>query len=322
MIKYLHILFISIGVTVNLFSQETNLHSQFSQDGILYKSVNKTDVLTQFLSDEACTVIGYFGNDVYKVNYKNFEGFVDAEFLVLTEEISDLIYVFQENERIKIIKAEQKRKAEVEEIVNENEEAKRQIVLKELAKNEEALRIEKQKEDSIAEVKTKELKKNESKRIEKKQKNDNVKSIPKNENLTVCDYALNEFDPIDKIKIVRTNPVLLSENLSVELFRRGKTNQVFFNLSESLGCASYLPGNRSVVKVVLENNQSIILYHTWDMDCGDFSFKGALSNSQIKSLKASPIKSVFLKGTKHSKNITNITNNTFFMNVLRCLDSH
>lgn len=320
MIKYLHILFISIGVTVNLFAQETNLPTQFSQDGILYKNVKSTHVLTEFIGNDKCTVIGYFGNDTYKVNYKNFEGFVDAEYLILTEEISDLIYTYQDNERNKTIEAEHKRKAEVQEIINENEEAKRQIVLKELAKKEEALRIEKQKQDAIAEIKVKESKKIEAKHVEKEQKTEVVKSIPKNENLTVCDYALNEFDPIDNIKIVRTNPVMLSENLSVELFRRGKTNHVFFNLNESLGCASYLPGNRSVVKVLLENNQSITLYHSWDMDCSDFSFKGNITNSQIKQLKLSPVKSVLLKGTKHSKSVTSIINNTFFIEVLRCLE--
>ena len=131
---------------------------------------------------------------------------------------------------------------------------------------------------------------------------------------------MNEFDAIDRVEIVRTTPKMLTKNLSVELFKRGKNKYVFFNLFENLGCVSYIPGNRSYVKVTLENQQTITFYHTWDMDCSDFSFKGNLSNSQMKSLKKSPIQLVFLKATKQSRTITNLDYKRFFIDNLKCIE--
>ena len=136
-----------------------------------------------------------------------------------------------------------------------------------------------------------------------------------------CHYAMNEYDDINRIEIVRTDPYHINDMLSVELFKRGKSVNIFFNLKGDLGCASYLPSNRSYVKVRLDNNRTITFYHTWGMDCGDFSFKGVLSKSQINSLKTSPIKSIFLKGTKLSTTITDIDYKTIFIDKLDCINN-
>ena len=56
------------------------------------------------------------------------------------------------------------------------------------------------------------------------------------------------------------------------------------------------------------------------MDCGDFRFKGVISNSQRALLQNSPIKSVFLKGTKASSEITNIEYKEFFIDKLKCIE--
>ncbi|CAH8296643.1 hypothetical protein EV196_11111 [Mariniflexile fucanivorans] len=136
-----------------------------------------------------------------------------------------------------------------------------------------------------------------------------------------CHYAMNEYDDINRIEIVRTDPYHINDMLSVELFKRGKSVNIFFNLKKDLGCASYLPSNRSYVKVRLDNNRTITFYHTWGMDCGDFSFKGTLSKSQINSLKTSPIKSIFLKGTKLSTTITDIDYKTIFIDKLDCINN-
>ena len=160
----------------------------------------------------------------------------------------------------------------------------------------------------MASISTTEADKNEQERLEKiKFRN-------------TCHYAMNEFDDIDRIKILRTDPYNITKDLTIELFKRGKSVNVFFNLNEDLGCASYLPGNRSYVKVKLENNQNITFYHSWDMDCGDFRFKGVISKSQMALLQNSPIKSVFLKGTKASSEITNIEYSEFFIDKLKCIE--
>tara|TARA_R110001592_G_scaffold292350_1_gene561796 strand:+ start:12691 stop:14067 length:1377 start_codon:yes stop_codon:yes gene_type:complete len=191
-------------------------------------------------------------------------------------------------------------------IVKIKEEEKRQQELREIArKNQEKLN-QKTKEDSILKIKENEI-------IE----NRNLERI---EFRNTCHYAMNEFDIFDKIKIIRTDPYKVAENLTIELYKRGQSKQVFFNLSEDLGCASYLPTNRSYVKVKLENNKVITVYHSWDIDCGNFGFKGNLSNSQIVLLEKSPIKSIWFKGTKNFYEITNVDYKEFFMDTLKCLD--
>ena len=321
--KYVYFLVIALSVTANLFSQEANISTEFSQEGTLYKNFNDfSKVLAQFESNEPCIVIDYFGKDTFKVKYKDWIGYVDSQYLVFTEAITDLFYAYQEKERIKTLEAEKKRKEHIQEVVSENEEANRELALKELAKKEEALRIEKKRQDSVAKLNAETTKKVEAKASVKKQEAD-VKE-PKGKRLdktsNICDFSINEFDPIDRVEIIRINPETLTKNLTVELFKRGKSKSVFFNLFEDLGCTSYLPGNRSYVKVTLENNQTITFYHSWDMDCGEFSLKGTISNSQIRSLINSPIKSIFLKGTKQSRNLVDIDYKTFFIEKLGCLD--
>ena len=528
MIKYLCFLLFSLS----LYSQEINIPTQFSQKGTLYKSLDKSknklsQPLTEFKENQKCTVIDYLGRDNYKVQYKDWEGLVTIDDLLVNEEMMDLYYDYQEKQRARLIASETERKKKIYEIVNKEsleileqkrqdsivqvkvtetkqlavqeavlkaqkrrdsivqvkavekkqleaqEEAKKlagvlktqerqdsivqikavekkqleaQEEAKKLAaalraqkwqdsivqvkaaekkqleeqeearKKEAALKVQK-RQDSIAQVKAAEKKQLEAqeeakklaaalraqkrqdsivqvKAAEKKQleaqeqakrlavalkeqeQQDSiaqVKAIDKrqlaidirgNKLLTeirnktkqdsianasevekeqlevqevdvnekekarlervefraTCHYAINEYDEFYKKIYIRTNPYLLNNNLSVELYKYGQKVCVFFNLNEDLGCASYLPANRSKVRVVLENNQIITFYHTWDMDCGDFSFKGNLSSSQIVKLKESPIKSITLKGTKDSRDIINLDYKEFFMDKLKCIE--
>ncbi|WP_194767129.1 hypothetical protein [Tamlana sp. I1] len=135
-----------------------------------------------------------------------------------------------------------------------------------------------------------------------------------------CRYVMNDFDPFYNVRTVRTEAYPLSDNLTVELYRQGLKINVFFNSKEDLGCVSYFSHNRSSVTVTLENGKYISFYHSWDMECGQFSFKGNLSKSQMALLKESPVKSVKLKGTKGTAEITDIDYDAFFMHKLHCLD--
>ena len=136
----------------------------------------------------------------------------------------------------------------------------------------------------------------------------------------LCAYQINEFDRFYNIRTIRTERYDLAKDLTVELHRQGYKTSVFFNLSKNLGCASYLPNQRSTVKVTLENNKVVSFYHSWDIECGEFLFKASLSSSKVLSLKQSPIKSIQLKGTKSTLKITDVTNKTFFIEMLTCID--
>ncbi|WP_341215431.1 hypothetical protein, partial [uncultured Wocania sp.] len=135
-----------------------------------------------------------------------------------------------------------------------------------------------------------------------------------------CSYLINEYDEFHKEKLIRTDLYRLNKNLTVELYRQGKTVNVFLSLSESLGCASYLTSNRSSVKLQLENNQIITLYHSWNIDCENFNFKGKISSSQMQKLKESPIQSITFKGTKKTLKISDLDYKAFFIDKLICIE--
>ncbi|WP_298534958.1 hypothetical protein [uncultured Algibacter sp.] len=135
-----------------------------------------------------------------------------------------------------------------------------------------------------------------------------------------CHYSINEFDRFYNVKTVRTEAYKLTNDLSIELFRRDRKTSVFINAKVDLGCVSYFSNNRSSTKITLENNQVVSFYHSWDMECGEFLFKANLSQSKMDALKKSPIKSIKLRGTKGSKEITEIKYKEFFMDKLKCIE--
>jgi hypothetical protein len=136
-----------------------------------------------------------------------------------------------------------------------------------------------------------------------------------------CLYQINEYDKFYNITTIRTEPYSLSKDLTVELYKQGRKTDVFFNLTEDLGCASYLPNQRSSVRITLENDRTIAFYHSWDIECGEvFLFKARLSETHKEILKTSPIKSIELRGTENSKTIYFVEYKEFFMDKLKCLE--
>ncbi|TBN13903.1 coiled-coil domain-containing protein [Hyunsoonleella pacifica] len=136
-----------------------------------------------------------------------------------------------------------------------------------------------------------------------------------------CHYQVNEYDRFYNIRTIRTEAYTIAEHLTVELYKQGLKTNVFFNLSKyNLGCASYLPNQRSSVKITLDNGQVVSFYHSWDIECGSFLFKANLNKTKISSLLKYPIKSILLKGTTDSLEITRIEYREFFMDKLKCIE--
>ena len=136
-----------------------------------------------------------------------------------------------------------------------------------------------------------------------------------------CHYQINEYDRFYNITTIRTEPYTLNKNLTVELYKQGRKTNVFFNLSEDLGCATYLPNQRSSIKITLENNRIVNFYHSWDIECGElFLFKARLSSININILKKSPIKSIVIHGTQGYKEINFIEYKEFFIDKLKCIE--
>ena len=185
-------------------------------------------------------------------------------------------------------------------------EQRKKIVVDQAVKKQNEELVKKRRIDSLDKAQEKIIKANE---IAEKIKFRNT-----------CHYQINEYDDFYKEKFIVIEPYDIAENLTAVLFRRGSSINLFLNLAENLGCASYLPNQRSSAKVTLENNQTIMFYHSWDIDCGNFGFKGKLSKDKIAKLKASPIKSITLKGTKSSAEITKIDYREFFIDKLKCIE--
>ena len=228
--------------------------------------------------------------------------------LLVEKQRNDSIAQVRENERIQIeikrkndsmaaAKAEQKRKLT---------EQRKKDSIAQVLKEQNKLVAGKQKNNAITKIKEEKRKENE---LSEKMKFRNT-----------CHYQINEYDDFYKEKFIVIEPYKITDNLTAVLFRQGNSINIFFNLSEDLGCASYLPNQRSIVKITLQNNQTITFYHSWDIDCGTFSFKARLSNTNMGKLKKSPIKSVMLKGTKSSAEIKNIGYKEFFIDKLKCIE--
>ncbi|TYA86811.1 hypothetical protein [Seonamhaeicola marinus] len=241
----------------------------------------------------------------------------------------------QARKRVEALK-EQKR---LDSIAKAQEVERRRIALekKQAKEREEALKKEQRRLDSIAEAldyerrriafeKAQEEKRKralrEQKRLDSIAKA-NAKPVLNEEELAYrnkCHYQINEYDSFSRTRIIRTEPYNINKNLTIELYKQGSKLDVFINSSVDLGCVSYLSNNRSSVKVTLENNRSVTFYHYWDVECGEYLFKGRLKQSHITILKQSPIKSVLLKGTKGTLEIDNIEYKAFFMDKLKCIE--
>lgn len=565
MIKYLYFILFSLS----LFSQEPQIATQFFQDGKIYKELNENlneliNPIGQFAENESCVVVKFLGRDNYKIKYKDHVGIVKMDDLEVNEDIMDLYYAYQDEERLKLIEAEKARKKKVYQIVHEEEIEKRKqdsiaksisdakafkealesdSIAKSIAKQKEiaaALEIKRANETYLAKQKAQEEKRKrdllmvaitekkvledrrikdsiskslakqkeleaareikraneahiaEQKAIEEQRKRDSLivaitkqkaikdsiakslaqqkeleaaleikraneayvaqkraleekriqdsiakvleiekafeamlvkdsiaKSLAKQKELEAalelkraneaylaeqkalsdewivdsvalkalykkqikdslmqnmiiqkkqyekrikdsliralsaekninsdvsavetslelsekerlrlerikykdsCSYEINDYDVFYNVHTIRTNKYQLNDVLTVELYRQGHKVNVFFNAEEDLGCVSYFSHNRSSVKLNLENGKNITFYHSWNMECGTFSFKGNLSKSQILALQESPIKEIKLKGTKGSVLISDIVYPEFFIDKLKCIE--
>lgn len=244
-------------------------------------------VLVQFKKNEACVLLEYFENKTYKIKFKKWVGYVSSEDVFLNDQLKSTL---EKDEKIK----EPELKSDV-------------AIIQEPNKVIEAEKIEKE----IAKV------------IDDKNIAENTKkadSINKRALKNDCYYLINEINDYDHVELVRTDNYKVNNNLRIELYRKNNKKYVFFNYQGSLGCASFYSDNRSFVKVTLENNDVITFHHSWYMDCGDFSLKGSLSNSNMEKLQKSPIKSMVLHGTKASKEIENLEYKEFFIDKLKCIN--
>ena len=290
---------------------EINISTKFGQYGSLYENIsNYSPMIAEFNKGQKCVVLQYFGNNNYKIEYKNWIGFVTSEYLVINKKIKGVLKAYEENKKLGSDKKELK--DELRKPVEDNskiEEGRQNQMEPKLEAEKEQKRIV----DSLNLIIQKYEKEKAQRRI-----TDSLNQLAKLR--TRCDYQINEIDDFNHTTIVRTEKYRVNNNLEIELYKKGNSKQAFFSSASELGCVSYFSNNRSSVKITLENNDIVTVYHSWNMDCGNFSLKGVLTNDAISKLEKSPIKSIRLQGTKQYLEIETIEYKEFFMDKLHCLD--
>ncbi len=289
LILFLIICFQNVNSQSNLIQQniEFNIQTKFKQYGILYEnSRSDSSIRAQFNKGQKCSVLNYLGDNIFKVEYKKWVGFVTSEYLVLNNELEDIMRNFEEKKNI----------------VSKNENS--ETLVQEKNPIENGLIQEENIEKNVSDENNVRI-------------ND---SISQAERSTNCSYQMNEIDDFYNVKIVKTENYRINDSLNIELYRNGNNKYVFIHFNGDLGCASYLSNNRSYAKIKLENNEIVTIYHSWNVDCDKFNLMGTISDSSISKLKNSPLISIRLQGTKNHIDIKNLDYKMFFMDKLDCLN--
>ena len=280
------------------FSQNSETITKSSMNAYVYKDPSLVSLTECVLKKNTKVIVeAYSGYEFWQVKTKKCSGYAGTIVLIVNEEMKKM-----KKEYIN----ETKKKAEIKRTQREFEENK--------LKQEKKIKEERKKfkSDSIKEVS------NQRKKDLVKQKK--IKDSLYNVDLrTNCHYDKNEIDEFDNVRIIRTKYYWVSNNLHIELYRKGNRKYVFFDFIGDLGCASSYSHNRSYVKVKLENNDIVTFYHSWDVDCHSFSLKGNLNNSDITRLKKSPIKSIRLQGTDYYDDVEKLEYKEFFIDKLKCI---
>ncbi len=138
---------------------------------------------------------------------------------------------------------------------------------------------------------------------------------------TECEYTSNEVDEFNGDRVLFTKDLKVSDDLWVTFKRINNDKYIVFEAMD-LGCtAPFSYQNKSFVKVKLENDDILTFYHRGKIDCNHFNLMGKVSNSEIKRLKESPIKSIRLLGTDSFFDVDDLKRPSVFQDMLSCIES-
>ncbi|GAA4799806.1 hypothetical protein GCM10023330_01520 [Litoribaculum gwangyangense] len=182
------------------FSQEEDITTQFIQSGSLYKTMNdSSEPLAQFKEGEKCIVVAYLGKYTYKIKYKEWEGFVKDQFLVITERVMDLYFDHEEEQRQKAIQERAQRQKRIEEIAHAKEDSIKKV---EDQKQLEILEAEKKRQEQIT----------------LKRKQDSIAKAVQEEKLRMAqETAKRKRDSIFKVEQQKKQEALEAERIQLEL---------------------------------------------------------------------------------------------------------
>ncbi|SFZ90871.1 hypothetical protein SAMN05428642_1011194 [Flaviramulus basaltis] len=213
--KVVFSLFLFSLTTYDSFTQETSISTKFIENGQLYANFNDfSKPLTQFKEGENCIVTDYLGQNIYKIKYKEWEGYVKDQYILVNESMMDLYFDFEEKQRLKAINEKENRLKERKNIAKAGEsQINKQRKLDSIAKaekeqqkqieairfaNEKYIQLNKQRKlDSITEAEKKQQKQIETIRIA------NEKYIQLNKQRKLDSIAKAEEEQQKKIEAIR-----------------------------------------------------------------------------------------------------------------------
>jgi hypothetical protein len=79
--------------------QELNIQTKFKTYGpLLERAKRNSKSISQFNKGQKCTVLSYHDDDIYKVQFKNWKGFVFSEYLVVNTEMNNAVKAYKKKQ--------------------------------------------------------------------------------------------------------------------------------------------------------------------------------------------------------------------------------
>jgi hypothetical protein len=124
--------------------QVLNIQTKFKNYGPLLEDAKiNSKSISQFNKGQKCLVLSYHGNEIYKIQYKKWHGYVMSKYLVINTEMNNAVKAYKENKNNTVQNANNinKEQAKLEEA------GRLQKTTEENAKAEEAARLQKLAEE-------------------------------------------------------------------------------------------------------------------------------------------------------------------------------
>ncbi len=91
-----YLLLAVLFITGTAISQDNSIKTTFADSGAIHQAIDdNSEILDQFERNENCIVLGYLGNNFYKVSYNEVVGYVGDEYLMVNGQMMDLFNTYE-----------------------------------------------------------------------------------------------------------------------------------------------------------------------------------------------------------------------------------
>ena len=265
--------------------QELNIQTKFKTYGpLLERAKSNSKSISQFNKGQKCTVLSYHDDDIYKVQFKKWKGFVFSEYLVVNTEMNNAVkaYKKKQNNSIKdtdIISEDQVAAAEaarLKKIAEDQAAATEAERLKKIAEDQaaaaEVARLKKLTEEQAAAAEAARLKKLTDEPVQTEAEKERLRYIAERQRLVELKYKneLNKLKKADSLKRIQDSLARLAFRnkchyqmneidpyYKVKIIRTEK-----YKINDSLTIELYKNGNKRDVFITYMGNLGCASYLT------------------------------------------------------------